>query len=71
MGKLGRDMAALVGPPDEEDAADGGADEDTEDAKGGQEEAEVSAMGDYRETLKTGTDEEALASLKTLLDLIG
>lgn len=68
MGKFGKEMAALVGPPDEEESAD----EDMgKDAEGGEEEAQVSAMADYREALKSGTDEEALASLKTLLDLIG
>lgn len=68
MGKPDKGMPMLVGPPDEEE---GGPMDDEEDAEGGEEEAQVAAMADYRETLKSGTDEEALASLKTLLDLIG
>lgn len=73
MGKMGKEIADLVGPPDEEDLADGGDDEAEEgdDPKGGQEEAEVSAAKDFQEATKNGTPEEVLSSLKDLLDLVG
>lgn len=67
MDKMAKGAALLVGPPSDDDEME----PDEDDAEGGEEEAQVAAMADYRETLKSGTDEEALASLKTLLDLIG
>lgn len=79
MGKLGAEIADMVGPPDskskkyskaasdEEDAADGGDDEESEDS-GGQEDAELSAMEEFE---GAGDAKAKLEAFKKLLDIVG
>lgn len=77
MGKLGAEIADMVGPPDSkskkyaksdaEDAADGGDDEESEDS-GGQEDAELSAMEEFE---GAGDAKAKLEAFKKLLDIVG
>lgn len=71
MGSMGKGMADLVGPPDEEADETMPDDEGAEGEKGGQEEAKVSAAKDFQGAVMKGTPEEVVEALETLLDLVG
>lgn len=79
MGKLGSEIADMVGPPDSkskkypkpdaEDAADGGDDEAAEgEDDGSQEDAELSAMEEFE---GAGDAKAKLEAFKKLLDICG
>lgn len=70
MGKMGQNMAALIGPPDEE-SDEPMADDEGEGDKGGQEEAKTTAAKDLQDAVRGGTPEEVVSALETLIDLIG
>jgi hypothetical protein len=83
VGKMGMEIADLMGPPgskskskapvDEEDAAAGGGDEaaEGEDDTGDQEAAELSAYSELKDAITGGTEEEGLSAFKKLLDICG